>query len=69
MTRFEKAVVGITYDGEDFLILKKKGSWEGWQFVQGKIDEGESEEQAVLRELLFFSSGKCSLIDLNGQRY
>jgi len=49
--KIEKAVVAITYDKDDFLILKRKGNWIGWQFCQGRIEEGESEEQAVLREL------------------
>ena len=49
--KIEKAAVAITFDNDRFLILKKKGNWEGWQFVQGKIDEGETEEDAVLREL------------------
>lgn len=51
MAKIIKASVAVTFDKNKFLILKKKGTWEGWQFVQGKIDEGESEEDAVLREL------------------
>ena len=50
-TKIQNAAVAITFDNDKFLILKKKGPWEGWQFCQGKIDEGETEEQAVLREL------------------
>ena len=49
--KIEKAAVAITFDEDKFLILKKKGTWEGWQFCQGKIDEGETANHAVLREL------------------
>jgi len=48
-----KAVLAIICSEKDneFLILKKQGAWTGWQFVQGAIDKGETEEQAVLREV------------------
>ncbi len=51
MAKTINAVVGIIYDKDEFLILKKKGVWTGWQFVQGSIDEGEDEEAAVKREV------------------
>jgi dATP pyrophosphohydrolase len=54
VTKIIKAVCAITFDKDSafhFLILKKKGFWEGWQFMQGGIEKGESEEIAVLREL------------------
>lgn len=51
MTKIQKAVSAIIHDKDDFLILKKQGTWTGWQFVQGKIDKGETAEQAVLREI------------------
>ena len=50
-TKITRAVVAITFDKDRFLILKKKGTWTGWQFVQGAIDENETAETAVLREL------------------
>ena len=34
-----------------FLVLKKKGTWEGWQFMQGSVEEGENLEQALHREI------------------
>ena len=51
MTKIFQAVVGIVYSGDDFLILKKKGRWVGWQFAQGKLDEKESKEEALVREI------------------
>ena len=36
----------------EFLICKRPPSWGGfWQFVTGKVDEGESLEDAVRREV------------------
>ena len=46
-----QAVVAIMYDEDEFLILKKKGTWTGWQFMQGTIDEGEDAETALKREI------------------
>ncbi|MBD3354462.1 NUDIX domain-containing protein [Candidatus Woesearchaeota archaeon] len=51
MTTIQKAVAGILFHGDKFLLFKKKGTWTGWQFPQGKIDKGESEEQALKREI------------------
>lgn len=42
--------VGIIHDGEWFLLVKKKGKWIGWQFIQGAQEKGETKEEAVLRE-------------------
>ncbi|MBD3310717.1 NUDIX domain-containing protein [Candidatus Woesearchaeota archaeon] len=38
-------------DSYRFLVLKKKGSWVGWQFPQGGIEKGESAEEAARREM------------------
>jgi len=48
-----KEVVAITTDGADFLILKKQWSKNlvGWQFPQGGIENNETAEQAVRREV------------------
>ena len=51
MTIKAYASAAIIYDNDQFLILKKQGNWVGWQFVQGGIDEGETEEEACLREI------------------
>jgi 8-oxo-dGTP pyrophosphatase MutT (NUDIX family) len=51
MTKTTKAVLAIIHDKDSFLILKKQGAWTGWQFVQGAIDEGETPEQAISREV------------------
>ncbi|MEO0206907.1 MAG: NUDIX domain-containing protein, partial [candidate division WOR-3 bacterium] len=54
MTRIIQTIVAVTYDKDanyKFLILKKKGSWEGWQFVQGAKEKDEEWETAVRREV------------------
>jgi len=45
-----RTVVGIIHDGKWFLLMKKKWAWTGWQFTQGAQEQGESQEEAVLRE-------------------
>ena len=53
MTKIIHAIVGIMYDKNDdysFLVLKKKGTWTGWQFVQGERED-ETAEEAVRREV------------------
>ncbi|MBD3249124.1 NUDIX domain-containing protein [Candidatus Woesearchaeota archaeon] len=49
----QEAAAGIITDKnkKEFLLLKKKGAWTGWQFPQGKIDKGETPEQAIRREI------------------
>ena len=34
-----------------FLILHRSKGWEGWEFVKGKVEEGETSEEAVAREV------------------
>lgn len=55
MVKVMQAVAGIIFrkkgSGYEFLILRKKGSWEGWQFVQGEKEKNEAPEQAILREI------------------
>ncbi len=53
MTKTQEAASGIIIDKnkKEFLLLKKKGTWTGWQFPQGKIDKGETPEQAIKREI------------------
>ncbi len=50
-----KAVTAVIYDKMHtpyFLILKRSKNWEGWEFVKGGIKEGETEEDAVKREII-----------------
>lgn len=48
-------VIGIIYrDGgreHEFLVLRRKQGWQGWEFPKGGMEEGEEEEKALLREL------------------
>lgn len=48
-----RAVVAVIFDParKSFLIMKKQKDWIGWQFMQGGIEQGETEEQALFREI------------------
>jgi 8-oxo-dGTP pyrophosphatase MutT (NUDIX family) len=49
-----KCVTAVIFDNIHnpfFLILKRKRNWTGWEFVKGGIEAGETEEQAVIREI------------------
>jgi 8-oxo-dGTP pyrophosphatase MutT (NUDIX family) len=50
-----KCVTAVIYDQMDkpyFLVLKRKLRWEGWEFVKGGLEPGESEEEALTREII-----------------
>lgn len=51
MVTTKQNVVAVIHDQLRFLILKKKGRWTGWQFVQGDIDRKESPEHAAVKEV------------------
>ena len=34
-----------------FLILHKLAPWKGWEFPKGKIEDGETPEEALVREI------------------
>ena len=40
----------IIFNGQGKLLWCKRKTGDGWQFPQGGIDEGESPEQAIIRE-------------------
>lgn len=50
----KNGVSAIIYDdmGEKyFLILHRISGWQGWEFPKGGINEGETPEQALVREI------------------
>ena len=55
MKRYRKAVFVLPYlktnKGIQYLLLKRKLHWKGWEFCKGKIEIGESKEQTAKREL------------------
>lgn len=54
MKKYRKAVFIVTYSREknkiEYLILKRKLHWIGWEFPKGGIEKLESKEKAVKRE-------------------
>lgn len=50
-TETYEAIVAIIHDKDEYLLLKKKGTYTGWQFAQGKVEIGEKIEDTVKREI------------------
>lgn len=45
-------IIGIiVFDGERFLLLHRCLHWRGWEYVKGGIEDKESHEDALKREL------------------
>lgn len=53
--KFRRAVFAVVYSKEDnktkYLLLKRKLHWRGWEFVKGGVENSESEEDTVKREI------------------
>ena len=51
-----KGVVVCVYkdNGEHhrYCVLKRESNWEGWELVKGRVDDGESLEEAAKREVV-----------------
>ena len=48
----KRQIVGIVvFDGEKFLLLHRLLNWVGWEFPKGAIEEKESLQETVKREL------------------
>jgi len=49
-----RGVTAILYDIMDkpyFLVMHRNQNWQGWEFIKGNLENGETPEQAVLREI------------------
>ena len=55
MAKYRKAVFVLGYartgKGIEYILLKRKLHWKGWEFSKGGIEKGESKEQTARREL------------------
>ncbi|MEM3116368.1 MAG: NUDIX domain-containing protein [Candidatus Pacearchaeota archaeon] len=53
--KYRKAVFIVVYTKTknkiEYLLLKRKLHWRGWEFPKGKIEPGENKIEAVKREL------------------
>lgn len=54
--KYRKAIFGVTYcindDGKiEYILLKRKKHWKGWEFPKGKIEKFETKRMAVRREV------------------
>src|SRR3989344_1001102 len=52
---YRKAVFVVIYKKQDnkiqYLILKRKLHWKGWEFTKGGVENGETEMFTVIREV------------------
>ena len=55
MEKYRNSVFVVVYrktdGGINYLILKRKLHWTGWEFPKGGIEQGEKIEEAIKREL------------------
>jgi len=55
MKTFRPAVFVVAYSRKnkklEYILLKRKLHWKGWEFPKGKIEEGEKDKETALREL------------------
>jgi 8-oxo-dGTP pyrophosphatase MutT (NUDIX family) len=49
--KFRKAVFVVTYSGDEYLILKRKRHWIGWEFPKGGVKKFETIKKTIKREL------------------
>ncbi len=54
--KFRKAVFGVTYSIDsqgkiEYILLKRKKHWKGWEFPKGKIEKFETKKEAAKREI------------------
>lgn len=53
--KYRKAIFAVVYSrtpkGIEYLILKRKKHWRGWEFTKGKIEGFELKRKAVKREV------------------
>ena len=54
--KVKKGVTGVVYNpvhGQPlFLVMHRVLNWEGWEFAKGGVEKGETETQAVTREVI-----------------
>ena len=55
MEKTRKGIAAIIFyegkDKEEFLILRRKKNWRGWEFLKGGRKLGESDEKCLKREI------------------
>jgi len=54
--KYRKAIFGVVYSKNsygkiEYLILKRKKHWRGWEFPKGKIEKNETKRIAARREV------------------
>ncbi len=49
--KFRKSVFVVAYSGKEYLILKRKRHWIGWEFPKGGVKRFELIKNTIKREL------------------
>jgi len=54
--KYRRAIFGVTYyispEGKiEYILLKRKKHWKGWEFPKGKIERFETKKRAARREV------------------
>ena len=53
--KYRKGIFAVVYarteKGIEYLVLKRKLHWKGWEFAKGKIEKSEEKEKTARREL------------------
>src|SRR4030043_232565 len=54
--KYRRAIFGVAYyknsDGKiEYILLKRKKHWKGWEFPKGKIEKFETKKMAAKREV------------------
>jgi 8-oxo-dGTP pyrophosphatase MutT (NUDIX family) len=54
--KYRRAIFGVAYCKDDkgkieYVILKRKKHWKGWEFPKGKIEKFETKKMATIREV------------------
>ena len=74
MLKYRHNVVGFIFNGRGEILAARRGSGRGasgsWQIPQGGVNEGESEQQAVLREMAEeIGTRNLQIVGVNPQKY
>ncbi len=49
--KYRKGLFIILYSGKEYLILKRKLHWKGWEFAKGGVEKEEKIKDALIREI------------------
>lgn len=63
-----KAVLGLVFDAQNHVLLIRRTNESRWLFPGGKVEQGESEDAAVVREVEEETGVRCRVESPLGRR-